>query len=303
MHESWKRKLILVEGKGGVGKTSVAAAMALALSRRGARVLLCETAAEGHVAAMFGRAPSDGTPLEVAPGLFTLHLVPERCLEEYALIKLHLRTLYRLVFQNPVVRALLRVVPGLDELLIIGKIEYEVRTGPWEHVIVDAPATGEGILLFQLPRVIAETVPTGPLHDDALRIRALLEDPERTVMHLVTLAEELPAEETEQLYQAVVRAVHVPLGRLLVNRLYPEALDEAEARLLDGVTQAHPELKTLREVVHFMERRRGVQERYLERLAAHVPLEQVALPEVLRCASEADRVAQLASLMPTLPAG
>ncbi len=308
MIETLARPLVLIEGKGGVGKTTCAAALGLALARRGARTLVVELVQKGHVAAMFGREPSTLAPVEVAPRLYTQVFAPEACLEEYALLKLHFRAAYKLIFQNAVVRALTRLVPALDELLVIGKLEHAVRTGGWDHVVVDAPVTGEGILLFLLPRVITEAVGGGPLHDDAARIRALLEDPARTTMHLVTLAEELPAEETEDLYRAMREQVGIPLGALLVDRLFPPRLDTAELELLADVAggSGAPDAAALRDartVLRFMAARRTLQEKYLTRLSQRVPLKMVELEEIFDAPDEAGVVAALASRLGATPAG
>lgn len=303
MIETLARPLILVEGKGGVGKTTCAAALGLSLARRGARTLVVELVQKGHVAELFGRHPSTRAPVEVAPRLYTQVFAPEACLEEYALLKLHFRAAYRLIFQNAVVRALTRLVPALDELLVIGKLEHTVRTGGWDHVVVDAPVTGEGILLFLLPRVITEAVGGGPLHDDAARIRALLEDPARTVMHLVTLAEELPAEETEDLYRAMREQVGIPLGALLVDRLFPPRLESRQHALLgDLAAEGLPGLAEARAVLRFMDARRSHQEKYLTRLAQRVPLKMVELEEVFDAADEAGVVAALAARLGAAPA-
>jgi anion-transporting ArsA/GET3 family ATPase len=303
MDDSLKKPLILIEGKGGVGKTSVATALGLVLAREGKRVLVLELSAEGHVPPVFGEEASSEAPVDLGNGLFAQTLVPDRCLEEYALIKLHFRALYKLIFKNPIIRALMRMVPAMDELLVIGKIEHLVRSGDWDHVIVDAPVTGEGILLFMLPRVITEAVRRGPLHDDAARIRGLLEDPARTVMHIVTLAEEMPAEETEQLHEAMVEQVGLPLGRLIVDRLYPPTLGERERELLSGATSERRDdcLQDLREVLGFMARRREQQDRYLARLSARVPMAQRLLPEVFSALDEREVVEALAQCLGSPP--
>jgi len=304
MIQTLARPLILVEGKGGVGKTTCAAALGLALARRGARTLVVELVQKGHVAELFGRTPSTRAPVQVAPGLYTQVFAPEACLEEYALLKLHFRAAYRLIFQNAVVRALTRLVPALDELLVIGKLEHTVRTGGWDHVVVDAPVTGEGILLFLLPRVITEAVGGGPLHDDAARIRKMLEDPARTVMHLVTLAEELPAEETEDLYRTVREQVGIPLGALLVDRLFPPRLEKGLGDLLSDLARQSPGesgLADARAVLRFMDARRTHQEKYLTRLAQRVPLKTVELEEVFDATDEAGVVSALASRLGAAP--
>jgi anion-transporting ArsA/GET3 family ATPase len=300
MIETLARPLVLLEGKGGVGKTTTAAAVGLALARRGARTLVVELVPKGHVATLFHREPSMKAPVEVAPRLYTQVFAPEACLEEYALLKLHFRAAYKLIFQNAAIRALTRLVPALDELLVIGKLEHTVRTGGWDHVVVDAPVTGEGILLFLLPRVITEAVGGGPLHDDAARIRELLEDPARTVMHLVTLAEELPAEETEDLYRAMREQVGMPLGALLVDRLFPPRLEPRQNELLGDLALrslggAGPSLVEARDVVRFMAARRTHQERYLARLAQRVPLKRVELEEVFDAPDDLGVVTALAA--------
>ena len=177
------RRLVVVTGKGGVGKSTVAAALAMLAARRGKRVLVAEVDARERVAPMLGGRPSGPVVRLVLPGISTVNVDPRHALEEYALMVVKVRAIYQAVFENRVVRFFLRAVPSLAETLMLGKILHEARsrgaTGSprWDLVIVDAPATGHAVQLLGVPKALLDTVPAGPLRRDAEWMQALLTDP------------------------------------------------------------------------------------------------------------------------------
>lgn len=276
----FERRLLIVTGKGGVGKTSVCAALALAAAREGRRVLCCEVGAKPRLAPLFGEAQEEITPLEVRPGLFTLSVRPEPAMREYALMKLKFQALYRAVFENRLVRAFLRMIPSLAETVVLGKIWYEVqaREGEgwrWDLVLLDAPATGHGLSLLRVPQTLLETLPEGAMRDDAEAMHATLVDPETTSLQIVTLPEETPVQETVELYQQVRDVLEIPLGRIFLNAFHARRFDpevaahfeETLAAAKDRVTPASAVAAACLHQVHRAER----SARLRERLKVQIP--------------------------------
>jgi len=221
------RRLVVVTGKGGVGKSTVSAALAVLAARRGKRVLVAEVDARERVAPMLGGRPSGPVVRQVVPGISTVNVDPRHALEEYALMVVKVRALYQAVFENRVVRFFLRAVPSLAETLMLGKILHEARSENdgrprWDLVVVDAPATGHAVQLLGVPRALRDTVPAGPLRRDADWMHALLQDPARTAVALVSLPEEMPVTETAELDARIRDELQLPRGPVFVNAM-PDA--------------------------------------------------------------------------------
>ena len=149
------RRLVVITGKGGTGKSTLSAALALAASRRGKRVLVCEVTARERVSELFGRPPSGPVIHELVPNLFSVHVRPAEAMREYALMILRYETLYNLVFENKVVRYFLNAAPSLAEIVMLGKVawhagrEMEHGRPRWDLVVLDAPATGHGLTFLR----------------------------------------------------------------------------------------------------------------------------------------------------------
>ncbi len=218
-------RFVLVTGKGGVGKSTVAAILGLLSARSGARTLVCELDSHERIAPMLGHEPVGGRVTRVEENLSLVNIQPGEALEEYGLMKLRFRTLYRLIFDNPLVASLVRFVPGMNDLLMLGKAFNHEREADdagrprWDRVIIDAPATGHGITFFRLPRIIRDAVPAGNMHREAADMWALLTDPRRTAVHLVALPEELPVQETRELKARLAGELGIPLGHLVINMI------------------------------------------------------------------------------------
>jgi anion-transporting ArsA/GET3 family ATPase len=153
------RRLLIVTGKGGVGKSTVSAALALDAARAGKRVLVCEVNAQERVAPLLGAPPAGGTIREAVPGVSTVNVNPHDAMREYGLMVVRFRAIYDAVFENRLVRYFLRVVPSLAELVMLGKILHEVRTEErgrprWDLVVLDAPATGHAVQLLRVPAAL-----------------------------------------------------------------------------------------------------------------------------------------------------
>jgi anion-transporting ArsA/GET3 family ATPase len=290
----YDRRFVIVAGKGGVGKSTVCAALAMAAARRGKRVLIVELANKGRAHLLFEHPTEVGyEPVELHPGIDCINVTTEPALEEYGLMKLRWKRLYKVVFENPMMRTLVRMLPGMKELLLIGKAWYleqerDDRTGKprWDMLIVDAPATGHGALVFQIPHVIMETVKAGPMLDETRRIQQMLMDRTRTCLNIVTLPEEMPVNEALELESMTKEKLQIGLGYLFVNSIWPETPSDNELEILRAyrnVASGRDErfdnvLQTLR----FMVRRRNAQLGHLTRVQSHSSLPAVQLPYLIK---------------------
>jgi len=241
------RRLVVVTGKGGVGKSTVAAALATLAARRGKRVLVAEVDARERVAPMLGGRPSGPVVRLVLPNISTVNVDPRHALEEYALMVVKVRAIYQAVFENRVVRFFLRAVPSLAETLMLGKILHEARSESggkprWDLVIVDAPATGHAVQLLGVPKALLDTVPAGPLRRDAEWMQALLTDPARTSVVLVSLPEEMPVSETVELDAQVRDLLCIPRGPVFVNAMPDARFTQGELERLRGLVGTAPPL-------------------------------------------------------------
>jgi anion-transporting ArsA/GET3 family ATPase len=218
-------RLVIILGKGGVGRTTFATALATLALRRGLRVFLCEIHGRDRVTHLLGHPPIGAHDREVRPGLWVSNVTPAAALEEYVLGVVRSRRLYQRLFGPQAVAAFVRGLPGLDDLMMIGKVRYLVEEGShWDLVIVDAPATGNGLYFLQVPEVVLGATHTGPLGSYARRQRDLVHDSARTAIHLVTLAEEMPVVETLELRERLMERAF-PLGAVVLNRVRPPPLD------------------------------------------------------------------------------
>jgi anion-transporting ArsA/GET3 family ATPase len=224
--ELFERRLILVVGKGGVGRSTVAAAIAGTCAKRGRKTLLFETNANDRFGSYFDK-PAVGTEVvSLAPNLSAVNTTPAAALAEYGMMILKFKSVYEMVFENRVTRAFLRAIPGLDDYALLGKAWFhtaeEKRGKPvWDTVVFDMPASGHALAMLRVPWVIDETVPDGPLTRDARTMKALLSDPARTATVLVTLAEEMPVNEAIQLEQSLGK-LGIVAERIVCNQVYPD---------------------------------------------------------------------------------
>jgi hypothetical protein len=219
------RRLHFVVGKGGVGKTTVAAALGLLLARRGLRTLAVEMDAGGRLAAVLGVSGGAARPAEVAPGLHVLTIDGRAALEEYLGMIIPVKRLLHGVFQSRLYQYFVAAAPGLKELMTVGKIWYEAtrreRDRPaWDAVVVDAPASGHSLQYLRMPQAAGETFGAGLVQREATRITDLLRDARTTAVHMVTLAEDMPVTETLETRAQLTGELRLPLGWVVVNRLH-----------------------------------------------------------------------------------
>lgn len=218
-----QRQLLIVSGKGGVGRTTVAALLGMALSRRGRRVLVATVGLDDRLAWMLGQGALGDTPAQVGPGLFAQRVVPQVCVREYGALVLHSERIAAAVFDSAPIRRLVRTVPGLDDFAVLGKIWHEAaRARSYDVVVFDGPATGHLRYTLGIPQAILGAVRVGPLPREARAMQDTLEDPGRTQAVLVGLPDRWPLTELGELAAALRDELRVQIGGMFVNGLWPE---------------------------------------------------------------------------------
>ncbi|MFN8542593.1 MAG: ArsA family ATPase [Candidatus Binatia bacterium] len=233
------RRLHFVVGKGGVGKTTVAAALAMMLARQGRRVLAVEMDAAGRLPGLLGGHGAATQPTEVQPGLFVLTVEGRAALEEYLGLIIPVRRLLQTIFQSRVYQYFVAAAPGLKELMTVGKIWYEAtRTEEgrlaWDAIVVDAPATGHSLQVLRMPQSARDTFGAGLVQREAARVVEFLQDARTTAVHLVTLAEEMPVAEALEARAELTGHLGLPLGYVVVNRLHGRRFSPALVERLRG---------------------------------------------------------------------
>jgi anion-transporting ArsA/GET3 family ATPase len=279
----------------------VAAAAAVAAARRGRRVLIVEIGEHERIPGIFA-SPNAGYggrnvytgKTRGSPPIWSVCLTARDALHEFGLLTLKLQVLSDAVFDNRVVRYFTAAAPGLDELILMGKIEYLHRQGrlsprgpSFDLIVLDAPATGHGLALLAVPKVAMRLTLAGPLHGHAERAWKLLSDEERTALTIVTLPEEMSVTESLELH-AAAEDLQMPRGAVVVNGMYPDLFrGEADRlrRILDGAPPPSPTAAqedaiaraALERAVAFTVRR-SAQEAMVERLAEVLPQKRAVLP-------------------------
>jgi anion-transporting ArsA/GET3 family ATPase len=275
------RKLLVLTGKGGTGKSTLSAALALAAASRGKRVLVCEVTARERVSELLGSAPAGTELRQLRPNLWAVHVRPREAMREYGIMTLRSETLYNLVFERKVVRYFLKAAPSLAEITMLGKVcwhaakDLDERGKPrWDLVILDAPATGHGLTLLSVPEVFLGLVSEGPLATDMLWMQALLRDPVRTAVCVCALPEEMPVNEAIELRAALAQH-KLPLGPVFLNSVFSTRFTKAER---SSVAMAGPLLAAAGEAVDGHEARAELTVRYREVLRKALPDPIVEVP-------------------------
>ncbi len=283
-------------GKGGTGKTTVVAALALAAARAGRRVLALETGRDEHLPRLLapGEGPVGYDGRMLAPGLTVMRIDPYEALAEYLGLQLGLRPVVRRVLRNKAFRQLMDASPGWRELITLGKVwhlqQLRAEDAPdaarFDMLLVDAPATGHGLTFLDVPRVVVSAVRAGPLRRHAGFVEAMVDDPKTTLLLPVALAEELPARETAELVGRVRSELGVALDRVVVNAVpeppFPAELPDLDARLArlpeDARFPGLPRAGVLTRCAAHLRSRYELNRHYVEQIGSWTGLSTTVLP-------------------------
>lgn len=267
-----RRQLLVVTGKGGVGKTAISAVLGQALAAQGRRTLVVEVDPRENLHQMMGTPPSGGDVLQAGPRLWVQNLKPRQVLDQVVRDQIKLELIVRRVLDSPIYNHFATGAPGLKELAILGHALRLLRgiggpgTPQIDTVVLDAPATGHGVTLLAAPSLVTDVITNGPFAFMAGELSQLISDPERCGIVVVTQAEEMPVEEALELRVTLKERIRRDAEALVVNGLYPPA-------------PPGPEEKD-NELVSLWRKRRRLNERELDRLKARWEGPRVELPQL-----------------------
>ena len=282
-------RLLIVAGKGGVGKTTVSATVALAAARSGLSSLIIEVEGKSGLSSMYGVPAFSYDEVELAAadadaGTASVRartLTPDEALVEY-LEDSDMGRISKRLMTSGALDMVSTAIPGIRDILVLGKIKQMERAGLADLLILDAPAAGHAITFLQSARGLADAVSIGPINSQAKDVLGLLGDPERCQVMLVTLPEETPVNElVETAYQLEDR-VGISLGPVVVNGMYPSlpGLDAEPAAAAEaaGASLRPGEADALEAAASFRRERMALQAEQVGRLAEALPLAQLTLP-------------------------
>lgn len=282
------KRLVFVTGKGGVGKSTVTAALALKAARDGKRVLVCEVRAHERISALLGHPPVGAELRRLEPNIDAVDIETSVAFREYALMKLKFQAVYKMVFENRLMKYALRAIPSIAEIVTLGKVVYHVGETHggrprWDVVLVDAPSTGHALTLLRTPQTVMGAVPAGAMADEMQHIQDVLANPKLSGLVLVTLPEEMPVNETIELDRALAETVPIERSAVVLNGDLPMRFSPLELEALE-LRRAEPVLAPAIQAAFSYQRRSDLAAKYVEKLRSEVkqPLARVPFQFVPR---------------------
>ena len=290
-------------GKGGTGKTTIAAALGLAAARRGRRTVVVEVAEQQRLLSLFGQGANDHNEVKLDANLFGLSIDPHRAMEEWLRHQLRSGTLAGILGGSRIFQLLTAAAPGVSELVTMGKIwdlaQLERRTGGsvFDLAIVDAPATGHGLALLRAPATYARIARAGPIARQAGRIDQFVRHPRSTGINAAALPEEMPVAETLELEDRLAED-DMALDGIVVNGLYPERYGADDVGRLESVDGRGSDTARAALATALLEHHRAaVQREQVERLRADAGATVSTLPFVFAPALGRAELDELSALL------
>jgi anion-transporting ArsA/GET3 family ATPase len=242
LDEFFSPRVLFVSGKGGVGKTTIAASLALSAARTGKKVCVVEMDQKGSLTQIFGRSHAGYEPSEIFPDVWAISVAAEEALIEYLDVQYHMKRISKAFSGVHFIDYITTAAPGLKDILVLGKIWYleRGRAGggskqDFDLIVVDAPAAGHMLTFLSAPAGLSDAVRMGPVRRQAEWLLEMLQDPARSRAHLVTLAEEMPVSETLESAGALRDRIGIEVWPIFANGVYPEVFTTKEEELLKDV--------------------------------------------------------------------
>jgi anion-transporting ArsA/GET3 family ATPase len=280
-------RVVIVAGKGGVGKTTVTAALAVTAARAGRSVLIVEVEGKSGLPSMFDAPTLGYDEIELAPRVRARFLTPDAALVDY-LVTHGMKRISKRLASSGALDVVATAVPGMKDILVLGKVKSIEESLTADLVIVDAPAAGHAVTFLLSARGLLDAVRVGPIRKQAQDVVSLISDPARCQVMLVTLAEETPVSEVVDTAFAIEDRAGVALGPVVVNGCFtplPVAADATSATILDDAHASERfvsprEAEDLAHAAAFLEERHALQQEQIDRLRERLPLPQIELPFV-----------------------
>lgn len=241
------RRLHIVTGKGGVGKSTLCAALGLVAARHGRKPIILETDTKERMSQLFEIPPVGYQEVEVYPNLYAKNVDPDHSMEEYVLRFVRFQAIYDALFKRSFLKYWITAMPGFREYVVLGKIwdmgqAMDGRRPAYDMMIIDSPATGHGVSLWQLPESTRRAVGgSGPIAHYSAKMRDFFADPGEAAYHIATIPEELPYAETCELVTKMRDEMNLPLGFLLLNQIPPPPFHPEAQPLFDQLMKKSPE--------------------------------------------------------------
>jgi anion-transporting ArsA/GET3 family ATPase len=279
--------VVIVAGKGGVGKTTVTATLGLVASRAGLRVLIVEVEGKSGLPSMFGAPALEYEECTLADNVAARFLTPDAALVDY-LVSHGMKRISKRLAQSGALDVVATAVPGMKDILVLGKVKSLAAQRAFDLILVDAPAAGHAITFLLSARGLLDAVRVGPIRKQAQDVVQLLSDPAQCQVLLVTLPEETPVSELIDTAFAVEDRAGVALGPVVVNACFdplpPDVVCDAAAVVRDATTLdrfvSEREATDLAHAAAFRAERNAIQHEQSSRLANRLPLPQLRLPFV-----------------------
>jgi len=311
-------RIVVVSGKGGVGKTTIAAALAVIAARTGRKVCIAEVDEKGSLPRLFGHGDLTYAPTEISPGIWGLNITAEDALREYLKLQYHMRRLSQLFTSTHFVDYLATSAPGINDLLVIRKIWY-LEQGPdrggadqiYDTIILDAPAAGHMLTFLGAPQGFYDAIAVGPIRHQVQWVLDMVEDPARTRVSLVTTAEEMPVAETIDTLTALQGRLKVATGPVFANGLYGSYFSSREMTRLEGIEpdalidlartaglDLDPDdVRSMSSYARFLEGRSAIQRRHMKALRKGIDPAIVELPHLFSAGLGAPDIGVLADII------
>jgi anion-transporting ArsA/GET3 family ATPase len=283
----FNQKVIFVLGKGGVGRTTISAALGYYFANQGLKTLVIQWAIRDFVSPIFDKDPVGHKHKEILQNLFVMNYDPQITLQEYFVEHLHMTLFFKFIIENPQVKKLIQAAPGLEELFFLGRIFWlvelakEERGYEFDKIIVDAPATGHGSALFGVISTISNFKLEGPLVSEATRVAKMLDDHEKIGTVVVTLPEELPYEETIDLVDLIEKEMkRKPLAIFLNKSVYWYLKENAHHNINDDYANRFYQFKNVIRSLD-LDLRRKIYYEHRTKEFFHQTIKTIILPELI----------------------